>query len=224
MNPKDAFSSALTLFSGIYQDMGVVYLLTNLDTGKVYVGQTWRFRERMKEHASRKRVKQAIQKAIRKHPFSLQVLAVSGSQFELDNLEKAWIILLQSGDKKHGYNITSGGRNFRHTLETRRKIAAAGRGRPGTVKSGPANPFFGRHHTEEAKQKYRATRAGKPGNRKGAKFTPEQLQRLKDAHKGQVGIWTGKKLSESHRASLRAAWVRRKAGRGHVRECQGQLQ
>lgn len=91
-------------------------------------------------------------------------------------------------------NFTDGGDGVSglcHTLETRQKMSAKAKGRPG-VKS-----FLGRKHSEETKAKMRAAKAGKKPNNFGKKYAI-------------------KPRSEEHREKLsqarKAWWARRKEG------------
>src|ERR1051326_1868339 len=121
---------------------GVVYLVTNIVNWKVYVGQTTRPKVRWGEHwyGHHRNPRSRLQYAIRKHGksnFHFAIVAEADCQEDLDNLERLWIIALNTLDKKHGYNLTSGGERFTHTEETKAKIAAAGTGRKGYDRSGP---------------------------------------------------------------------------------------
>ena len=157
---------------------GTVYLKTNLENAKAYVGQTWRFTQRQYEH-NRESLRSALyplHRAMRKYPFDTQVLAEVSSQEEMDNLERIWVAILQTNSREYGYNV----------------------GTPG--------------------------KKGGESNRRGAKFNPEQLKRLSDAHKGQPGVWEGKKLSAAHREALRIARAKRtlrQRAEGYVSPCKG---
>jgi group I intron endonuclease len=135
---------------------GVVYLKTNLDNFKAYVGQTWRYEQRQYEHnrCAKNNPPFPLHRAMHKYQFDTQILALVGTQEELDNLERLWVAVLQTNNRHFGYNVGTAG-----------------------VKGGESN-------------------------RRGAKFTPEQLQRLSEAHKGQIGTWKGKKLHEDHKRAL----------------------
>ena len=92
---------------------GFVYKLTNMDNGKIYIGQTRRsVEERFKEH---KKAASAIGSAIRKHgveKFMCEVIAVCDTPEELNAKENFFITKLKSNDPKIGYNRTGGGDFF----------------------------------------------------------------------------------------------------------------
>ena len=107
----------------IPDELGKVYLITNLVNGKVYVGQTWSsIRHRWAKH----RYQSTFQKtyfyqAIKKYGtenFGVGLLALADTPEELNNLEKLWITSLNSADRLYGYNSTWGGEGGTHNKET----------------------------------------------------------------------------------------------------------
>lgn len=113
--------------------MAFVYLHTNLENGKVYVGQTWQKpQDRWVRHcydaAKGARGCRRLGDAIRKYgrnAFDQQILGIAQTQAELDNLEKLWIILLRSDNPQFGYNLQAGGSGIRHrqSEETKKIIS-----------------------------------------------------------------------------------------------------
>src|ERR1700721_37675 len=103
------------------QFRGEVYVHTNIVNGKSYVGQTTQGVAARWEGHVKERRNRAFSRAIRKYgvdSFEHRVLVVARSQEQLDNLEKVWIILLQT-KVPLGYNLTCGGeagtRGYHHT-------------------------------------------------------------------------------------------------------------
>ena len=87
---------------------GVIYLLINTITGKMYVGQTTNLKKRIAEH---KRGDQYVDRAIRKYGwknFRCFVIKNCASKAEMDTWEKFFIILLNT-KSPNGYNLTDGG-------------------------------------------------------------------------------------------------------------------
>lgn len=147
---------------------GVVYLVTNTVNCKVYVGQTTRPTVRWGEHwyGSHNNPRSRLQYSIRKYGksnFHFAIVAEAESQDQLDHLERLWIICLNTLDKRHGYNLTSGGEHFTHTAETRAKIAAAGRGRTCVRPRGVDSPSYGRRMSAEARAKMSVAKSIKHG-------------------------------------------------------------
>jgi len=97
---------------------GEVYVHTCRPNGKSYVGQTtqgvssrWKLHLRCARSPKTPAYGNLFSKALRKHGadvFDSQTLSLAYSQAELDNLEKIWIILLQT-KVPNGYNLTDGG-------------------------------------------------------------------------------------------------------------------
>ena len=87
----------------------IVYKITNLDNGKIYVGQTkFTVDKRFKEHA---KSESYIGKAIRKYgeeQFDLEVLATCETREEAYELEIAFIEFFDCM-APNGYNLTAGG-------------------------------------------------------------------------------------------------------------------
>jgi group I intron endonuclease len=117
----------------------IIYQLMS-PSGKSYVGQTTRsLKRRWQEHCGGKqRNGTRIRNAIKKYSpssFLVQQLSTASNQEELNNLEKVWIILLQSADPQHGYNLTWGGENGNHTEQSKQRISIAKKGKPGKPKT-----------------------------------------------------------------------------------------
>ena len=97
---------------------GEVYVHTCLPNGKSYVGQTtagvskrWKLHLRCARSPKTLAYGNLFSKALRKYgadAFESQTLSVAHSQMELDNLERVWIILLQT-KAPSGYNLATGG-------------------------------------------------------------------------------------------------------------------
>ena len=101
--------------SSIVPVYGVVYLITNLVNGKVYVGQTvqplaYRFRQHY--YDSNRETRKPLQKAIREYGrsnFSIEPLCSCSNQKELDLMEDLHIVLFDVLNPEKGYNLKRGG-------------------------------------------------------------------------------------------------------------------
>ena len=128
----------------------LIYVVTNSINDKVYVGQ---HRGNRAEHRLKRHLYEAahcsqthFHRAIRKYGasnFRIQVLCNDvGSLKELDNLERIWIILLDS--RNTGYNLARGGsfenhvgaKGYKHTEITRNQISVATKGRQPSIPKG----------------------------------------------------------------------------------------
>jgi group I intron endonuclease len=140
---------------------GVIYKITNVVNGKIYIGQTststsQRWREHVSDSRSPKR-RFYLHAAILKYGvenFISEVLGSASTKQELDLLEKLWIAGLNTTNPQKGYNCTSGGGACVHgpssraltapgpTRETVAKIVAATKGKKKPQQSEPMKKFW----------------------------------------------------------------------------------
>jgi group I intron endonuclease len=173
-----------------------VYLITNLATGKYYVGKTVsanlnRYLSVKRWAARHGQVKgMPIVASMAKHgieSFVTQTLAQAESAEQLDMLERLWIAALDALNPNVGYNISAGGGGSRRScsLATKRKIGLANKGRKPK----------GYIRTEKHRQQRREAMLG---NNIGVKITAARAK-----------AWSDKMTPEQRRArSKKAAEVR----------------
>lgn len=184
-----------------------VYLHKNKINGKVYIGQTCQNPNKRWDNGRGYETSPKFYNAILKYGwdnFEHIILQDNLSQFEANELEFKLIQLYQSQNDDYGYNITSGGSNFSHSEETKKKIgisnsiALKGHKMSEEQKqllsqlfSGEGNPFYGRHHSEETKQKISEHRKGKNIGKDhpmfGKHHSEEELQKMSDNRKSKGG-------------------------------------
>lgn len=155
----------------------IVYKITNLVTGKCYVGQTrQKLSTRWRQHGSTASNSVGLKGAVVKYgreAFSVEVLFEAKDQTTLD-LKEVFYIKEFNCLVPNGYNLTTGGEGgYTRSEETRRKLSDAGRGkgRPHTAASraklsashrGAKNPMFGSRLSEEHRAKISASLTGRP--------------------------------------------------------------
>ncbi len=123
---------------------GEVYIVINLASHKVYIGQTVRtLHERWLAHCRRAKTSGRgcvyLYNAIRKYgegSFSVYRLNVAFSKKELDALEIFYIEKFRACDPEYGYNSTLGGGGVVANEVTRQKFREANKGE--------RNPRFGK--------------------------------------------------------------------------------
>ena len=98
-----------------------VYKITNIINNKVYIGITHSIEKRKIQHFKCKK-NHPLYNAIRKYgpdKFTFEVIDSSDDRNTLCELEKYYIRLYKSNDRKYGYNITSGGEDNKGTANPR---------------------------------------------------------------------------------------------------------
>ena len=129
---------------------GIIYKITNLVNGKIYIGQTI--------HSVYERYGGSIANTKNRHLkhaidyYGVDAFSVdepfdsADSKEELDEKEKYYIAFFKSNNKQYGYNLDSGGHNGTHSAETRKMIGDAQRGELNHMygKYGKDNPRYSR--------------------------------------------------------------------------------
>ena len=186
---------------------GLIYVVTNLNSGKQYVGQTVStLKARWKGHCNGKKGIGILVDAIKKYgreSFSMVQIDVGYSRSELDEKEIFHIARLCTLKAQGGYNIKEGGggtprpkgasiacgeklRGRKIPRESVEKMAATKRGRDRTeaeqaVLDRMTKTNTGRRHTEESKRKMSEASTG----RKMQPVTEAHRKKLSDAAKAQ---------------------------------------
>jgi len=125
----------LSASAGEHDFVGSVYLVRNIQNGKVYVGQTIRtIDERWKIHIrdARRGSTLYFHSAIRKYgaeSFSIERLQICRSLEQLNKAEKKFIEKNESCNPRFGYNHRTGGENSMPTLSARQRMSEAHRGK-----------------------------------------------------------------------------------------------
>ena len=199
---------------------GAVYLITNLENNKVYIGLDSAPPSRLMSHALAKE-DTAIHRAVRKygaHMFVAQILASGIEDNErLELAERAFIAAYNSNccAGGHGYNMTDGGNgNFGHKQsdETRAKRSKSLRGNKNAL---------GSKHSDEQRAAvsermrgnnyalgYKFTdedRARQSAGQRGKRHSPERRAAASERMRGEKCWAFGKKQSAETRARRSAS-------------------
>ena len=105
----------------------LVYMLENRINQKVYIGQTrhYRLSKRWNSRPCVHKANPHLASAIRKYGadnFSRKILCYASCHEELNLLERFWIAVFQSTDRRYGYNKTAGGQPCQHYTEEVRLV------------------------------------------------------------------------------------------------------
>lgn len=161
----------------------VIYKITNLINGKIYIGQTIKpIQQRFKEHCNAKSNCSILRKAIHKYGkenFSIKTLIVCKNEKELNEREKFCIRLFNSL-KPNGYNISTGGENYRTPNRDNSFWTPEYRKLRGEKFSGVNNPSFGRVVSKSTKLKISASLKGRKPPITGKKQTEESKRKMSE--------------------------------------------
>lgn len=163
-------------------DEGCIYKITNLINGKVYIGQSINFKNRMYYYnGSLAKGQNKLHNAFKKYGinnFIMEQIAFGKKGEDLDNLE---VFNITSYDSiKNGYNCESGGTNgYSHSAETRRKLSEARKGRVISEETR-------RKISESLKGAIvsQATRDKIGKKSRGRVFSQESKQKMRESHLG----------------------------------------
>lgn len=196
-----------------------IYKVTNTVNGKIYIGKTSETVEkRWNRHVwfATKGRDIYFSNAIRKYDedaFIIEVIAEAETDEWSSYLERMWILLLESANRKIGYNSTYGGEgfatgdknpnrlnprrgkqiwNFGKSLspEIREKISKSLMGKG----AGENNPFYGKSHTPEMIRFFSESQKGK-------KTKPCSSETKEKISKSQIGMV----FSEERKRNMSAA-------------------
>ena len=141
---------------------GKIYKITNVENGKVYVGQTrltlqkrW---NRHKDSVAKPSMDGLLQRAFRKYgiyKFTIELLEDNIPTLAELNMKEQYYIMKLASFGENGYNMTTGGEGYEIRQSTRDKLSAASKGRLHSeeVKNNLRKKALGRKHTKETKEK-----------------------------------------------------------------------
>lgn len=166
----------------------VVYKITNLINGKVYIGQTV---DKLKRRVNRLQYNIFLKRAIKLYGmdnFELSIIENCFDISELNKREQFWISFYNSTNNQKGYNLQSGGKNCRVHEVTKRVLS---------------EKCSGWHHTEKAKQKISEAVAGSKHWAYGKEFSDEHKENMSNAHLGNKHSQATKdKMSKTREGTL----------------------
>lgn len=182
-----------------------LYKITNLINNKIYIGQTvqqprcrW---NRHKSDARKKNPTQYITRAMKKYGidnFIFEVIAACKTYEDTNDTEIFIIAQHNSCNKKNGYNISSGGKNFGSSEKSRKKMSISSKKRwqNKEFRKKVILAMTGREVLPETRKKI-------SDKQKGKIIPEESKKKMSLAHKGQIpwnkGIISSEKMKQKNR-------------------------
>lgn len=166
-------------FTGIY---GYIYIITNLITGKQYIGQHNKPEFDCHYYGSGKLICMSVNK-YGKDKFVVEVIDTAESKEDLDNKEKYWIEFTMANiDTNHWYNIKSGGEGWS-------SYDVSGSKNPmfGVRMCGEDNPNYNNTWDSEQRKRMSKRVSGKGNPNWGKPMSDEQKYKIKMALIGKTG-------------------------------------
>lgn len=196
-------SSGIDLF-----DNYKIYVHINKINGKLYFGQTKQ--ENVKDrwdsgHGYKTCV--AFNRAIEKYGWNNfdHIVLFEGLTLEMANLiETELIKKYETTNPKYGYNITSGGLNFKMSEQTKEKLRQNHLGKHNSEISkeklkqtwrNNGHPRKGKHHTEETKNKISQANTG-------CKHSQEQIDYISEMFTGKGNPFYGKRHTDETKKKI----------------------
>ena len=208
--------------------MGSIYMITNTENGKAYIGKTVNdaFKTRIKTHLDGYG-NADIQEAVSEYGvdvFDVEILHDGIIPELLDSYE---VEAIAKYDTYHnGYNRTTGGGGyFEVSDETRKKMSEATknqthseetRRRMSETMIGEKNHFYGKAHSEETRKKMSDAQKGNKNHNYGKRLSEEHRRKIGEAHKGKtISDETRRKMSESSKGQVHSAETLQKISETH---------
>lgn len=176
-----------------------IYCHTNKLNGKKYIGQTKQSLERRFENGKAYKNCVLFYNAIQKYGwenFEHEILETNLSLEDANVREAYYISLYGLTNPQKGYNIYTGGKNFKHiiTEETKSKISETKKGTPSWNKGIPMK--------EETKEKLRIINTGKERQKGVFHHSKETIELLQEKGKGNKNACGKHNFSEEGKMTI----------------------
>lgn len=182
--------------------MSFIYKIKNTVNNKIYIGKTKasKVEKRWNQHRRFLRTNRHPNKHLQaswnkygENSFVFEIVEVfeSKAYYNLENVEKFWILVFESKNPQKGYNKTDGGEGivgYKMPRDIVERIAAKNRGRPSKAKGKPSNLSSETRKKISDRQK---TLVGEKNNFFGKKHSVETRQKMKS-------FWLNKERRDRH--------------------------
>lgn len=189
---------------------GYVYEIL-FPNGKRYVGQTTNLDTRLSRYRKYQCKGQPfLYYALLKYKWEnvkFSLICECSSQEELNEREIYFIAYHKCQEKDFGYNIQEGGKNCKHTKESREKMSKSQRGRKLSEEQKARRKELMKKykytHTEESKRLMSIASKARCGANWNARKTPEGMKAFKEKTGGKNHVFYGKKGKDCHSFGLK---------------------
>jgi group I intron endonuclease len=117
-----------------------IYQIVNKHNGKMYIGQTWDYKKRTREHIrnlnKNTHINKHLQASWNKYGYEAFYFGIvekfdeSVLQSDIDKSEYEYINIMDYCDQANGYNNKTGGNGSKHTEAAKMKMSIAAKNRP----------------------------------------------------------------------------------------------
>jgi group I intron endonuclease len=207
--------------------MGGIYTITNSVNGKIYIGCTKDFEIRCYTHfnnlKNNKHSNEHLQNSFNKYGknnFNFEILEEC-DELLLTSQENYWCNMLNTHDKKYGYNIkpTSPDYNGKISNETKLKISKSNSGKKRTQETINKLKIAKKNISNETRLKMSSSQKNKKVSDKTKKLisiASKKRKVTKESIEKMVNAIRGKKLSKEHIEKLRLAKLGKKWSKERV--------
>ncbi len=202
-----------------------IYMIENKVNGKKYVGQSWDIEKRWANHKLGQH-NEYLESAMKKYGldnFEFRILCElfgdEQNQSRLDDLEAAYIDILDTTKQSKGYNLKAGGAHGKHSPITIAKISASKTGKHQSEESkkkiseglkGRQSPMKGRSWSEDTRNIMREKLTGKKHRLPSKPRSEESKKKTSAKLKGRPSPMKGRHQSEEAKEKVRLALTGKK--------------
>lgn len=194
----------------------IVYKITNLVNGKLYIGQTKASLQRRFKSHCRQKFCRLLKAAIDKYGvenFAITPIVRCSTLEEMNAREVTCIRLFKTLSTEGGYNLTPGGWSYERSADHRMRMSIAMKGKM----AGSANPMFGTRMSDEQKKKMSLITKGRVSAMKGKKHSEETKAKMSFAMRGKLmAEETRKKIGDALRGQPKSAATKEKLSKANA--------
>lgn len=181
----------------------IIYKITNLINGKIYVGQTTTdLEKRWKQHIKKRKKNTGVKGAIIKHGvenFKIEEIDGANNQTELNYKEWLWVYKLNSLSP-NGYNLKEGGGNRKLSEETKGKLRQLNKSRVvdkdtrNKISNSMKGIVFSKTHRENISKSRKGLKVSQKTKDKTQEYWSNMSQKKRDIRNDNSALRAGGEL------------------------------